>query len=328
MAQIFRYMKKLAFYTTVMVWSFLPLNVLAQSENDPGSAQGQSLKEEVAEKHPRNSDNRVAIFENEDSLMERNSEEEVEKHQRKTLRITWGNDKSCEKEKEVFADSVTDKNKRILYDRRTTSGPMLAFGLNNVITEGSSLDDSDFKVAGSRFFEIGWVWKTRIIKNSNFLRIKYGLSFQFNGLKPTDNRIFVDTGEQTELESYPLHLDKSKFRMDHLVVPVHFEFGPSHKTEYKDHFRYSAYDAFKVGIGGYAGINLGTMQKLKFTEDGEKQKHKMKSNYNTQNFVYGVSAYIGWGSGSVYAKYNLNPIFKDNAVEQRNISLGLRIDLD
>jgi len=45
---------------------------------------------------------------------------------------------------------------------------VLAFGLNNAIVEGESFDDSPYKIGGSRFFEIGWAWKTRVFKNSNF----------------------------------------------------------------------------------------------------------------------------------------------------------------
>ena len=116
--------------------------------------------------------------------------------------------------------------------------------------------------------------------------------------------------------------------MDNLVVPIHFEFGPSKKTEGENYFRYSTKKQFVFGLGGYAGVNLGARQKLKYREDGERQKQKIKADYNTNNFIYGLSAYAGWGGTSLYMKYDLNPIFKNNAVDQRNISLGLRLDFD
>jgi len=37
---------------------------------------------------------------------------------------------------------------------------------------------------------------------------------------------------------------------------------------------------------------------------------------------------VGFDGIQLYAKYDLNPIFKDALVEQRNVSLGLRFDLD
>ncbi|HLV92844.1 MAG TPA: hypothetical protein VKX34_06955 [Aequorivita sp.] len=287
--------------------------------------EAEELKRKAAQKHALNIENRIAIIENETALKERNSEQGSKVDNAHFL-IGIGNE-NADRER-IFGVSVKRKKRKVLYDRRTTSGAIIAFGLNNAITEGESLEDSDFKVAGSRFFEIGWVWKTRVLKNSNWFRVKYGFSFQFNGLKPTENRYFVDTGEQTELQIFPLDLKKSKFRMDNLVIPVHFEFGPSKKVDHTDYFRYDTRSQFKFGIGAYGGINLGVRQKLKFTEDGDKKKQKLKENYNSTNFVYGISSYVGWGASSIYFKYDLNPIFKNNTVEQRNISLGFRLDLD
>ena len=303
-------------------------NINARLENQAISkSEAETLKEKAAESHALNIENRIAIVDNELALIHRNGIDSTKI--RGTSIIIGLGDKDFNNSRlwgvQVKEGSV---KKNVKYDRRTTSGAVVAFGLNNVITEGESLEDSDFQVGGSRFFEIGWLWNTRVFENTNWLRVKYGLSFQFNGLKPTDNRFFVDTGEQTELQTFPLDLKKSKFRMDNLVIPIHFEFGPSKKIEHDDYFRYATHNQFKFGIGGYGGVNLGARQKLKFKQDGESQKQKLKANYNTTNFIYGVSGYIGWGAGSIYAKYDLNPIFKNNAVEQRNISLGFRLDLD
>lgn len=290
-------------------------------------SEAEILKQEAAEKHALNIENRMAIVDNELALIERNGIDSTKIH---GTSIILGLGQHDSDNVRVFGLKIKDGSvkKKIKYDRRTTSGLVFAFGLNNAITEGESIEDSDFKVAGSRFTEFGWAWKTRVFKNSNWLRVKYGLSFQFNGLKPTDNRFYVDTGERTELQTYPINLDKSKFRLDNLVVPIHFEFGPSKKIEHDDYFRYSTDSQFKLGLGGYAGVNLGARQKLKYKEQGESQKQKSKADYNTNNFIYGLSAYVGWGAGSVYVKYDLNTIFKNNPVEQRNISLGLRFDLD
>ncbi len=283
-------------------------------------ADAETLKQKAAEKHALNIENRVAIVDNQIALAERNGKIEEDNA---GFKITIGS--GDDNENVIY---IGPKNKKRKYDRRTTSGVNLAFGLNNVITEGESFNDSDFEIGGSRFFEIGWSWKTRVFKNSNWLRFKYGVAFQFNGLKPTDNRYYVDTGDQTELQTHPLNLDKSKFRMDNLVLPFHFEFGPSEKIEKEDYFRYKTYNKIRIGLGGYAGLNLSVRQKLKFEEAGNSVKQKLKNNYNSNNMVYGLSGYVGWGSAALYAKYDLNPIFKDNPVDQQNISLGLRFDFD
>lgn len=270
------------------------------------------LKEAAAKKHALNIENRVAIIDNKIALIERNEEAKV-----------------AEGQSVVFKWEEKDKKEKSYYqDKRTTSTILIAAGFNNALEDGQSLNDSDFKIGGSRFFEIGWVWNTRVFDDSNWLRLKYGVSFQFNGLKPTDNRYFEEDGGLTYLQEFPEDLKKSKFRMDNLVVPVHFEFGPSKRIENDHGTTFSTYKKFKVGLGGYAGFSLGERQKLKFEENGDNVKQKLKSDYNTNDFIYGLSGYVGWGTTSLYAKYDLNPIFQSPNAELHNVSLGLRFDLD
>jgi hypothetical protein len=269
-------------------------------------------KKELAEKHARNIENKIAILENEMALRDRNGELSED------YIAIGGKGKALD-----ININTQDK-----YDNRTTSDLVIAAGFNNALEKGQSLNDSDFKIGGSRFFELGWAWKTRVFKNTNWLRFRYGVSFQLNGLKPTDNRYFVQEGDETYLEKFTLDLDKSKFRMDNLVVPIHFELGPSKRTETENRLHFSTYKMLKIGIGGYAGLNIGERQKLKYKRDGEKVKEKLKSSYNTHDFVYGLSAYLGWGGVTLYGKYDLNPIFQDPNRELHNFSLGLRFDVD
>jgi len=285
------------------------------------------LKKEAAEKHALNIENRIAIIDNKIELLKRNgyvSRDTSEDEDGLVFRIGGNKD---EKENFIyFGKRRYDKPRK--YDRRTSSDMVLAFGLNNAIIEGENFDDTPYKIGGSRFFEIGWAWKTRVFENSNFLRIKYGYSFQINGLKPKDNMYFTQNGDETMLEEFSSELKKSKLSITNLVFPVHFEFGPSRRIDREDYFRYSTRNQFKIGIGGYAGFNIGTRQKLKYSVDGEKVKDKMKKSFNATSLVYGLSGYIAFDDTALYVKYDLSPIFKDQTVKQNNISLGVRFDMD
>ncbi|MCX2838013.1 hypothetical protein OQ279_07580 [Salinimicrobium sp. MT39] len=274
--------------------------------------EAEKLKSEAARKHAMNIQNRVAIIDNQIALLTR---EET------TDEWTW---EDADDEEDEHDDNWFDKSRY----SRTSTHLIMAVGFNNALSDGQSVNDSDFKVGGSRFFEIGMAWRTRVFEKSNFMRLRYGFSFQFNGLKPTDNRYFVEDEGVTALEEFPLKLDKSKFRMDNLVFPVHFEFGPSKKVESSRSVWFSTRNQFKIGLGGYAGINLGERQKLKYEEDGEKVKEKLKGDYNTNDFIYGLSGYMGFGGTSLYVKYDLNPIFKDQATDLHNVSVGLRFDVN
>lgn len=276
--------------------------------------EAERLKEEAAKKHALNIENRLAIVENEIAWLSRNE--------------NGDNRKSEEDEKNDSHFHWGKKDKHSNPYRRTTSQLVIAAGFNNAIEEGQDVNNLEFKEAGSRFFEIGIAWKTRVFNNSNWMRLRYGVSFQFDGLKPKNNRYFVEDGDLTVLEVHPIDLNKSKFRMDKLVFPLHFEFGPSRKIETERGTWFSADDNFKIGLGGYAGFMIGERQKLKYEEGSDDVKLKLKNDYNTNDIVYGLSAYIGWGSTSLYAKYDLNPIFQEPNTELYNVSLGLRFDFD
>lgn len=291
--------------------------------------EAQGLKAAAAGKRAANIENRIAILDNEIALLERNGDEGLQLKENDSTGATWsfGIDFGRKDRSEFIWNEKQQWRRDIKYDRRTYSDLVIAIGINNAIIDGQSLEESPYKVGGSRFFELGWAWRTRVFKNTNFMRFHYGVSFQFNGLKPKGNQIFVNEDGQTQLQEFEFDLRKSKLRMDNLVFPVHIEFGPSRVRETEKKIRYSLHNQFRIGFGGYGGFNLGTRQKLKYTRNGERIKDKLKRGYNTSDFVYGLSAYAGFGDTVLYMKYDLSPIFEDAVVEQRNISLGLRFDL-
>lgn len=279
-------------------------------------------KQDAAQKRALNIENRIAIIDNRIELLKRNAEgyENEDNDNSGYIGIRTRSD-------EDGFSKFRIRNKPKMYDRRTTSDLVFAIGFNNAIIEGQSLNDSPYKLGGSGFVELGWAWKTRVFQNSNAVRFKYGFSFQWNKLDIKDDLYFNEVDDVVTLEEYPLNLDKSKFRTTNLVFPVHFEFGPSKKIERDTYFRYSTRKQFKIGIGGYGGFMLQSMQKLKYKEDGNKQKDKFKG-YNTNNLVYGISSYLAWGDVGLYFKYDLSPIFKNQTYDQNNISLGIRFDMD
>jgi len=290
-----------------------------QLDNDEINQQeADDLKSEAAEKHALNIENRIAIVDNRIALMERNGEETIVHIGKNKVVIDYFDEGD-------FVSVSLNKEKK--FDKRTTSKLVVAFGFNNLITEGESFSDTEIKIGGSRFFELGWAWKTRVFKDSNWLRFKYGFSFSWDGLKPDDNQYYVDTGEETILVVHEQNLNKAKLRVDKLIIPMHFEFGPSSKKEYPNYFRYSTHKQLKFGIGGFVGFKMSSRQKLKYSEDGSKKKEKIKASYNTNSVMYGLSSYIGWGWTALYLRYEINPIFKNNIVDQHNISMGLRFDM-
>ena len=214
--------------------------------------------------------------------------------------------------------------------KRTSSQFVFAFGLNNVVTDGENLEDSDYRVWGSHFYEWGITYNSRILKNNNLLHAKYGLTLMYNNLRPTDNRYFVKNGNQTDLVTSSVNLDESRFRNVYLTAPLHLEFDFTPKKLSKDGTKtyFRTHESIRFGIGGYAGVRIKSKQILKYEADDIKVKEKQKGDFNVSDFTYGLSAYLGYGQTSLYVKYDLNPMFKNNNIDQNNVSLGLRFDFN
>ena len=213
-------------------------------------------------------------------------------------------------------------------EKRTTSQFVFATGVNNLVTDGM-IANSNFRYLGSHFYEWGLTYNTRIVQNSNIAHIKYGLSLQYNNLRPTDNRYYETSGDQTVLQTATVYLKDSRLRNVNLVVPVHFELDFTKSKMVNDKKIFKSHEGFRLGFGGFVGVNLKTKQILEFDDTfGNSVTQRSKGNYNTNDFVYGLSSYIGFGETSLYVKYDLNPLFTDNIVNQNNISLGVRFDLN
>jgi hypothetical protein len=214
-----------------------------------------------------------------------------------------------------------DKNKS---EKRTTSQFVFAFGFNSALTDGEI--DKNYQFSRSSFFEWGVSWNTRLSQNSNLAHFKYGLSFMYNNLTPTENRVLVDTGSQTVFAPSGLDFDKNKFRSVHLVMPLYFELDFSKTNTIDDKKIFRSHEGFRLGLGGFAGVRTNTKYKTEYSANGSDFETVEKANFNTNNFTYGLGAYIGHKQTSLYVKYDLNPIFKNNALDSNNISFGVRFD--
>ena len=287
--------------------------------------EAEEQKMEFAEKVALNIENETAIIDNQIALVERNGK--INNNVGTQVLLGFGQEDG--EGKKIYGVTVNDGRVRRakVYDRRTSSAFVIGAGFSNNIIDGTSLGDT-YTLGRSGFTEFGWSWQTRILDNSNALRFKYGFSFNFTRISPTDDKIFVDTGEETILAPFEGNLRTAEFKNTQFIVPLFLEFGPSKKIQKEDYVRYSTHKQFKLGLGGFAGLNIGTKQKIISTVDGDRSKQSTRRNFNTNDLVYGLNAYIGVGTTSLYVKYDLNPLFKDNPIEENNLSLGVRFDFD
>ncbi|MBC7493558.1 MAG: hypothetical protein H7221_01025, partial [Flavobacterium sp.] len=74
--------------------------------------------------------------------------------------------------------------------------------------------------------------------------------------------------------------------------------------------------------------NLSSRQHIDYDTNGYQNETISTGDFNTSNFIYGTSAYLGYRETSLYLKYDLNPLFTSNVIRQNNISLGIRFDFN
>lgn len=285
------------------------------------TAQADEKKKALAGIRAKNIENRVAEYQTElnevvQLKVDGNIKDTDTVRTRSGLTLIWDTKMRSKK------DTVSLRS-----ESRTTSQFVFAAGVNNLVTN-EAVANSDYRYWGSHFYEWGVAWNTRIAKNSNLLHFKYGVSVMYNNLRPTDNRIFVDNGNTTDLQVSPIGLKDSRFRNVNLVVPMHLEFDFSGKTVRDGKTYFNTHQSFRFGIGGFAGVNVKSKQILIYEESDYKTREVTKGNFNTNDFIYGLSTYIGYENTSLYLKYDLSPLFKDNPINQNNISLGVRFDFN
>ena len=206
---------------------------------------------------------------------------------------------------------------------RTNSFLSLGFGYN--FMDGENLDINDFSYANNNYFSVAFIWQTALNKKQT-IRFNTGIQYQTHGTELNGDRVFSTNQDNTEIVSLGFQPDKAKFRQDQFVVPLQLEFGGTRKKEYEDgRVRYEQWDKWKFGIGGFAGFNTSSRLKLKYEDNNREVKETIINAFDNNVFVYGIDAYVGFDNYNLFARMNLNDVFKDGSVDAQYIAFGIRL---
>ncbi len=219
---------------------------------------------------------------------------------------------------QIATDSSGNKVKITLGEKkdrkRTNSYFLFNFGPTYLIEGTIGVGDAnkpDFSPWKSWSGNMGVIFSTRIGGNSSVFNINYGLEFKFTSIEiNSDHRLKVEDGNPFYVppSPYASTVSKSEFRRYSLVVPVQLRLAGSGENK------------LNVMLGGYGGLRLYGIQDLKFKSmDGEKAELHLKDDYQTNTFLYGVSAAIGQRWWQLYADYELSNLFEDNPNYEYNI---------
>lgn len=240
-----------------------------------------------------------------------------------------------EREHVLLAEGADDNQQkggnRLVGERRTTFRLGLVYGMSNVATEGA-FANSDIRYIPSNFAQSGFYLKTRVFKNRNWLYLRYGVAAEHSSLKPTMHRYFRLENGETVLAEHEKDLGKSRLQVlsTHIPLYVEFDFTPKKVDEKTGKTYFRSEGSWRVGIGGYVNLlnkNSKGHQIYHYTEEGVKYRIERKEDLGINKTRYGLGAYIGYRSWSIFAQYELTPLFKNNTIKQNMWSLGLRLDL-
>ncbi len=151
-------------------------------------------------------------------------------------------------------------------------------------------------------------------QNSNHIGLVTGMGLSYNNYK-FENPYSIDkiNGMIEPVLLDEDKLKKSKLTVTYLTVPVMLEC----------HFPINNHsDKLFIAGGIEGGLNIGSHTKIKWNH----KKEKDRGSFNLNTFKYAVICKVGINNVSLYATYNLSPLFKDNkGPELTPFSVGITV---
>lgn len=197
------------------------------------------------------------------------------------------------------------------WGHRTWQSFNLDLGTNNYLSNGKfpDTDNAPYSVRpwGSWYVGLSSIQRTRIGRKS-FL--EWGIGMNWYNFKFQQDNILIqkDDNEVTFVEdTRDVNFIKSKLTVSYItasLVPV-IDFGDnSRKTRIWE----GDGNAFRIGLGPYAGYRIGSHSKLVYKDDG-KEKEKNHDSFYLNNLRYGLRLQVGFRSTDLFFNYDLNELF-------------------
>lgn len=200
-------------------------------------------------------------------------------------------------------------------------------GFNQQLRNGSEfINDGpeELKFWGSREFNLGFGGKTRIGSPYSKMYIKYGGEFSWHRFRLLNNNTLQQTEDDAFIANDPDSLrsiDRSSYHITYFNVPVMLQLDFSQIGNIDE--------SFTLGVGGYAGVRLGAKRKLDYNSPTSNDvEEKIRDDFFTEQFRYGVMAQVGFDAFKITAKYDLNSFFKANAgpdYQMASVTLGFTL---
>ncbi len=227
-----------------------------------------------------------------------------------------------------YKDSITG----LKVEKRWTSQFVVALGANIISGDTDGFYGDGFKTSPFGYGEVGFSFKYRLKESDNLWNLKLGFSTMIDEIRPEkDDDIFVTNGNQTTLQDSGFNIRRSYLSSVYIGLPVHLELDFSKpQFDKKTNQTYlRSQEGFRLGVGGFVAFRVATRQFIRYNdESGKRIRVNQNDSFNVNDVIFGPSAYVGFGDISIYAKYNVNAVFRNNPQDVNSLAIALRFDFN
>ena len=254
----------------------------------------QAQTDTTAQRKPMNDTIRIGgliIVKKQGPNSTRNDKEYKPRNPRRSNRtINWG----------IVDIGFANVNDKSNYVTATSSG-FVAPGINE--------DKMNFRAGRSRNVNV-WFFMQKLNISNHVLNFKYGLGLELNNYFFENTDINFDKNPTFISEVTSSDVRKAKLAADYLTVPVmlNVNLTPNRRRSF----------------GFSAGVSAGYLYSSRFKTKGNGEIHKLKSDFNLENFKLSYIAELALGPVRLYGSYAMKNMW-EKGLDMTPFTLGFRI---
>ena len=139
--------------------------------------------------------------------------------------------------------------------------------------------------------------EAEIIKDR--LRLAAGLGFQFESYAFDKNVRLTDEPYLQGVEDTVRDYRKNTLNANYVTLPVVLQFNTKRNLE----------KSFHIAVGAIAGYRISSNMTYKWSEEGRRQRERMRNDYALEPYRLSAIAQVGIGDAMIWAQYDLTMKF-------------------
>lgn len=198
-------------------------------------------------------------------------------------------------------DYNTDLNismKRNPLKDRFNSHLLIQFGVNGLDWQDSRGQEPGIIPGKSWFWEFGMIKDVRLGSQESNVLLEFGVTYLRNRFRLDRSVVLIsDSGRDGGFESFENNTSNVRINNSFITIPINLVIGRRKNLS--------------LGVGGYAGYRMSTVQKLFYVENNEDIEMKRSGDYNINDWLYGAQVSLSFKNITLIGKYHLSNFFEN-----------------